>query len=146
MSESDHNEMVVPDAIKKKDFELSKRVRKEQRRIKNLLKAAGVPEHHIKLREAMIGNVAWMKIKLDDAREAIRSSELIVEYDNGGGQKGIRENPFLKSYENLWRSYVNGMKIIFEALPESAADIKAKESEKPKTMLELVRNKHKKEA
>ena len=41
---------------------------------------------------------------------------------------------------------MNGMKIILEALPESAADIKAKESEKPKTMLELVRNKHKKEA
>lgn len=128
------------------EVDQKKRVRKEQRRITNLLKAAGVSEQSIKLREAMIGNVSWMKIKLDDAREAIKTSNIVISYDNGGGQKGIRENPLFKGYENLWRSYMNGMNSILNALPESAADIKAKESEKPKTMLELVRNKHKKEA
>lgn len=128
------------------EVDQKKRVRKEQRRITNLLKAAGVSEQSIKLREAMIGNVSWMKIKLDDARDAIKTSNIVISYDNGGGQKGIRENPLFKGYENLWRSYMNGMNSILNALPESAADIKAKESEKPKTMLELVRNKHKKEA
>lgn len=128
------------------EVDQKKRVRKEQRRITNLLKAAGVSEQSIKLREAMIGNVSWMKIKLDDAREAIKTSNIVISYDNGGGQKGIRENPLFKGYENLWRSYMNGMNSILNALPESAAEIKAKESEKPKTMLELVRNKHKKEA
>lgn len=128
------------------EVDQKKRVRKEQRRITNLLKAAGVSEQSIKLREAMIGNVSWMKIKLDDAREAIKTSNIVISYDNGGGQKGIRENPLFKGYENLWRSYMNGMNSILNALPESAANIKAKESEKPKTMLELVRNKHKKEA
>ena len=128
------------------EVDQKKRVRKEQRRITNLLKAAGVSEQSIKLREAMIGNVSWMKIKLDDAREAIKTSNIVISYDNGGGQKGIRENPLFKGYENLWRSYMNGMNSILNALPESASDIKAKESEKPKTMLELVRNKHKKEA
>lgn len=128
------------------EVDQKKRVRKEQRRITNLLKAAGVSEQSIKLREAMIGNVSWMKIKLDDAREAIKTSNIVISYDNGGGQKGIRENPLFKGYENLWRSYMNGMNSILNALPESAEDIKAKETEKPKTMLELVRNKHKKEA
>lgn len=128
------------------EVDQKKRVRKEQRRITNLLKAAGVSEQSIKLREAMIVNVAWMKIKLDDARDAIKTSNIVISYDNGGGQKGIRENPLFKGYENLWRSYMNGMNSILNALPESAANIKAKESEKPKTMLELVRNKHKKEA
>lgn len=123
-----------------------KRVQKERRRIVNLLKAAGVSDKSIKLREAIIGNVAWMKIKLDDAREAIKTSNIVISYDNGGGQKGIRENPLYKGYENLWRSYMNGMNSILNALPESAADVRAKETEKPKTMLELVRNKHKKEA
>ncbi len=123
-----------------------KRVQKERRRIVNILKAAGVSDKSIKLREAIIGNVAWMKIKLDDAREAIKTSNIVISYDNGGGQKGIRENPLYKGYENLWRSYMNGMNSILNALPESAADVRAKETEKPKTMLELVRNKHKKEA
>lgn len=126
--------------------EQEKRVQKERRRIVNILKAAGVSDKSIKLREAIIGNVAWMKIKLDDAREAIKTSNIVISYDNGGGQKGIRENPLYKGYENLWRSYMNGMNSILNALPESAADVRAKEVEKPKTMLELVRNKHKKEA
>lgn len=128
------------------EVDQKKRVRKEQRRITNLLKAAGVSEQSIKLREAMIGNVSWMKIKLDDAREAIKNSNIVISYDNGGGQKGIRENPLFKGYENLWRSYMNGMNSILNALPESASEIKEKESEKPKTMLELVRNKHRKDA
>lgn len=123
-----------------------KRVQKERRRIVNILKAAGVAEHEIKIRDPMIENVAWMKIKLDDSRDAIKTSKIVISYDNGGGQKGIRENPLFKGYENLWRSYMNGMSAILEALPESAADLKTKESEKPKTMLELVRTKHKLDA
>ena len=35
----------------------------------------------------------------------IPEESLVVEYDNGGGQRGIRENPFYPAYEKLLMSY-----------------------------------------
>jgi hypothetical protein len=99
----------------------------------------------MKLLEPIVINTAWMKVKLDDAREAIKNSNIVISYDNGGGQKGIRENPLFKGYESLWRSYMAGMAKLLESLPQEQIE-QAAEIEKPVTMLELVRNKHREKA
>ena len=112
----------------------------EIKRLTSILKDAGVSEKRIKALGAVIENTAWMKEKLDDARERISDSSVAISYDNGGGQKGIRENPLYKGYESLWRSYMAGMDRILSTLPDE--EIKKEELEKPKTMLELVREKH----
>ena len=117
----------------------------ESQRIIDLLNGYNVNEHRINMLSSVIENVSWMKVKLDKTREAIKTSSVVIPYDNGGGQKGIRENPLFKGYESLWKSYISGMEKILAALPAEAQAIK-EEVEKPKTMLELVRNKHKKEA
>lgn len=120
---------------------------KEKRRLKKLLQEAGVSESRIKMLQPVIENTAWMKAKLDDAREQIRGSSVAVPYNNGGGQKGIRENPLFKGYENLWRSYMTGMQKILEALPAEVQQEEEKEVvENPRTVLEIVRSKHKREA
>ena len=123
-----------------------KRANKERNRIKRLLVDAGISDKRMKILEPIIQNTAWMKAKLDDARDAISDSQVVVEYDNGGGQKGSHENPLFKGYENLWRSYMQGMTKIIESLPEEVAAAEAEEAEKPKTILELVRKKHEREA
>jgi hypothetical protein len=105
-----------------------------------LLNEVGISAKKMKLLEPIVLNTAWMKVKLDDAREAIKNSNIVISYDNGGGQKGIRENPLYKGYESLWRSYMAGMDRILSTLPDE--EIKKEELEKPKTMLELVREKH----
>ena len=117
----------------------------EAQRIIDLLNGYNVNKHRINMLSSVIENVSWMKVKLDKTREAIKTSSVVIPYDNGGGQKGIRENPLFKGYESLWKSYISGMEKILAALPAEAQAIK-EEVEKPKTMLELVRNKHKKEA
>lgn len=127
------------------DLEITKRAKKEQRRIQKLLSDIGISEKRMKLLEPVILNTAWMKAKLDDAREAIKNSQIVISYDNGGGQKGIRENPLFKGYESLWRSYMAGMGKILDSLPQEQIE-QAVEIEKPATMLELVRKKHRKEA
>lgn len=128
------------------NYELKERAEEEQNRITDLLMDVGISERRRKMMEPIIVNTAWMKAKLDDAREAIKQSNIVITYDNGGGQKGIRENPLFKGYESLWKSYMQGMSKILDCLPQEACEIKAMELEKPKTMLELVRNRHAKEA
>lgn len=128
------------------EIELKERAEQEQNRIIELLKDIGISEKRQQMLEPIIENTAWMKAKLDDAREAIKHSNIVISYDNGGGQKGIRENPLFKGYESLWKAYMQGMTKILDCLPQEACEIKAVELERPKTMLELVRNRHAKEA
>ena len=127
------------------ETEIKARAEEEQRRIADLLNEVGISDKRQKLLEPIILNTAWMKAKLDDAREAIKNSNIVISYDNGGGQKGIRENPLFKGYESLWRSYMAGMSKILDALPQEAIE-QSVEVEKPTPMLELVRNKHRKDA
>lgn len=118
----------------------------ESERIKTLLTDCGVDENRVNMLLPVIENTSWMKVKLDEAREKIKTSSVVIPYDNGGGQTGLRENPLFKGYESLFKSYMGGLKQIMDAMPEQAFDVKEVELEKPKTMLELVRSKHKKEA
>lgn len=55
-------------------------------------------------------NVLWMEIKLAEARAMIGDSSLVVGYDNGGGQKGIRRNPAFDAYNALLSSYTKALK------------------------------------
>jgi hypothetical protein len=100
----------------------------------------------MKFLEPIILNTAWMKAKLDDAREAIKNSNIVIAYDNGGNQRGIRINPLFTGYEALWKSYMAGMNKILDCLPAEQIEIETQVVESPKTMLELVRNKHIKDA
>ena len=128
------------------ETEIKARAEEEQQRIADLLDEVGISDKRRKLLEPIILNTAWMKAKLDDAREAIKNSNIVISYDNGGNQKGIRINPLFTGYESLWKSYITGMTKIFDCLPKEEISEKANVVEAPKTMLELVREKHKKDA
>jgi len=128
------------------DKEIKGRADAEVNRITELLIDAGISERRIKLLNPVIVNTAWMKAKLDDAREAVKNSQIVIAYDNGGNQKGIRINPLFTGYEALWKSYMSGMTKILECLPDEKIEAETKVVENPKSMLEIVRNKHKKDA
>lgn len=115
----------------------------EKERIRQLLFSCSVKDKKIEMLDPIIENTAWMKAKLDDAREAVKNSNVVVKYSNGGGQEGIHENPIFKGYYNLWKSYMSGMSKIIDALPPEKAAAEQEAAEAPKTVLELVRDKHK---
>ena len=128
------------------DTEIKARAEEEQKRILDLLSDVGISDKRMRLLEPIILNTAWMKAKLDDAREAIKNSNIVISYDNGGGQKGIRENPLFKGYESLFRSYMTGMGKILDSLPQEVVEQATENAVKPTSMLEIVRERHKKEA
>ena len=43
--------------------------------------------------------------------EHMEYESLIIGYDNGGGQSGIRENPYYPAYEKLLASYVKTLQV-----------------------------------
>lgn len=57
------------------------------------------------LAEELAKNVLWMADKLAEARRVIASSSVVIPYDNGGGQRGVRKNPAFESYNALLSQY-----------------------------------------
>ena len=117
------------------------RTAKEIRRLNKMLRDGGAGDGCIKSLRPIVENTAWMKAKLDDARAEIRDGQIAVEYDNGGGQKGVRENPLFKGYESLWKAYMLGMARLLDAMPEADAAKAEKEQADqaaPATVLDLV--------
>lgn len=118
--------------------------RKELKRLTGILE--GITPEKAETLKPVAENTAWIKVQLDRARELIADSEMIVEYDNGGGQTGIRENPAFKAYEALWKAYISGIAKLLDAVGTKAAECGGTEPEKPENVLELIRAKHTKGA
>lgn len=126
------------------DDALKARADKEQNRILDILTDAGISDRRMKVLTPIIENVSWMRAKLDDSRSLIKNSNIVVPYDNGGGQKGIRENPAFKGYEALWKAYMQGMNRILDTLPPEAVQEVTDTEIKPQTVLDTIRSKHNK--
>ena len=127
------------------DTDLKARASEEKKRIIAILKDAGISKRRMDMLKPVIENVSWMRAKLDDSRELIKNSNIVMPYDNGGGQRGIRENPAFKGYESLWKAYMQGMNRILDTLPPEQIDV-AVEDVKPQTVLDTIRAKHSKPA
>lgn len=70
-------------------------------------------------------SVLFMADKLKESRELMKDEPLVIDYDNGGGQKGIRENPHYTAFEKLMASYTKSLdqlaKIIEKGTPARKA-------------------------
>ncbi len=126
------------------DSELKARASEEKKRIIAILKEANISKRRMEMLKPVIENVSWMRAKLDDSRQLIKHSNIVVPYDNGGGQRGIRENPAFKGYESLWKAYMQGMNRILDTLPPEQIQEAAVPDIRPQTVLDTIRNKHSK--
>lgn len=55
-----------------------------------------------------------MAAKLEESRKAMIDEPLVVPYDNGGGQTGIRENPHYVAFEHLVTAYNKSLRQLTE--------------------------------
>ena len=95
-----------------------RQVNKEHKRLEALLDRADVPQQQRDVLAPVIDNMAWQRVKLDEARQQMQDANIVCHYDNGGGQAGERENPIFKAYINLWRAYMIGLEKYTSYLPK----------------------------
>lgn len=65
-------------------------------------------------------SVLFMAAKLEESRKAMTNEPLVVPYDNGGGQSGIRENPHFTAYEKLMATYSKSLRHLAEIVEKGA--------------------------
>lgn len=98
------------------------KVIQEHERLVALLDKANVPQQQRNVLAPVIDNMAWQRIKLDETREEMQNASVVCDYNNGGGQTGVRENPIFKAYINLWRAYMVGLEKYTSYLPKELQD------------------------
>lgn len=79
--------------------------------------------------ETLETEVLWQAEKLEEARKLIKNASIVIAYDNGGGQTGIRKNPAFEMYFSLFKSFLRGVASLDEMLkdaPPTSAAAKAK--------------------
>lgn len=74
---------------------------------------AGVKTLHNEALE-LAESVLFMAEKLKESRELMANEPLVIDYDNGGGQKGIRENPHYVAFEHLMATYTKALRQLTE--------------------------------
>lgn len=57
-------------------------------------------------------------------REALDKQPTIITYDNGGGQKGLRENPYLATYNKLVTRHADLCMKLVKLIPGEAEDVR----------------------
>lgn len=101
---------------------------------KELVKSVGGSMHGQALELAE--NVLFMAAKLDEARDLADDAALVIEYDNGGGQKGTRKNPLFDAYHSMLASYCKALSMLCDVLEKHGAA-----SEDTETALDDLRSK-----
>lgn len=73
--------------------------------------------------EVLANQILFMADKLEESREHLKDQDLVIDYDNGGGQSGIRENPEFVAYHKLLTSFNKSMTQLREIIGNGSADV-----------------------
>lgn len=81
---------------------------------------AGVPDKLRPYATELAENVVFQCGKLAETRKAMAKSnqQLIVAYNNGGGQSGVRKNPIYEAYNQLMANYRKSLAQLTDLLRE----------------------------
>lgn len=93
-------------------------------RVKQLL--ADIPNSKKQQAQQLAEHAIAIEEKLNETRDKIWNMDIVIPYDNGGGQMGLRENPAYKAYSSLLSQYQKVLTQINSM----------KEEEKPSTMFD----------
>jgi len=112
------NEEFLSDYDPKHAEQIARRVESERKKLTELI--ADVDAKKKKAAAPLVKNAAFMRVKLDELMQTLMSQTPIIPYDNGGGQKGIREHPGFTAYNKLFNSFSKCIKQLCDLLPSTA--------------------------
>ena len=68
--------------------------------------------------------VVLMSDKIKESIDTLKDAPLVIPYDNGGGQQGIRENPQYTAFEKLMASYIKSLRQLNEIVEKGSQTTK----------------------
>lgn len=65
-----------------------------------------IPDERKEEATKLVEDILFIQDKLEAIKPTIGSTNVVITYNNGGGQSGIRENPAIIGYQKLLRTYL----------------------------------------
>lgn len=97
-------------------LEKQKRIKKVSR-LRKLFKE--IDENKKKLVMALIDDVAFLTVTMQDLRESIIREGTTVEYKNGENQYGTKQSPDAQLYLAMSQKQAQAMKILLDCMPKN---------------------------
>ena len=113
----------------KSDADLSKpeRIDREFKKLKTIFK--GLPKKNLKLFEAFLQNVAFMKAELEDLQKKVIKNGASEAYKNGNNQSGRKESADLQAYNSVMKNYTAAIKVLAAELDKLPQEMKTSKLE-----------------
>ncbi len=92
-----------------------KRISAELKKLNELYR--DLPENKKKLMSALIQNVAFMKVTLEELQATINLEGATDEYCNGANQFGRKQSANIQAYNSLIKNYTNAIEKLDKMLP-----------------------------
>ena len=77
---------------------------------------ASIPEPKRTFALELVVDLFFLQKKMDECRKQASSSTPVTEYDNGGGQTGVRVDPWVQAHKSLSADYRAALKQLTELL------------------------------
>ena len=88
---------------------------------------ASIPQPKRDFAVELVLDLMFLQKKMAECRKQANATPPVSEYDNGGGQTGVRVDPWVNAHKSLAGDYRAGLKQLTELLAETG-DEKAKSS------------------
>ena len=105
-------------AVLTADPEKLERVQQELDHLREIFK--DVNENKRDFVQRQIEQLAWFNVSIADLQAKVDQWGTLVSYDNGGGQSGVRENPYYPAYEKLLASYTKSLATLKDLIGDNA--------------------------
>ena len=83
------------DSAKKIVIGKEEEIKKEKKRLRRIFKE--IDANKLAFVTHQIDNLAWLNVSTKELKEKVDNDGTTVEYNNGGGQSGVRDNPDVKT-------------------------------------------------
>ena len=101
---------------------------------------ANIPDAYRAHATELVDQLEFMRNRLEDTRKNLDGAPLVMAYNNGGGQKGVRKNPGFDAYNSLMKTYIQALNELRDILGKqaSAAPVMLKFEKYAKTMKKVA--------
>lgn len=100
----------------------TRRTNTMKRKIKKILET--LPEDQRFIANEIASNFIFLSVRITELRETMDREEMVIRYDNGGGQTGLRENPSIAVYNKLVTRHADLCMKLAKLLPDGSEEAK----------------------
>lgn len=86
-----------------------------------------IDENKLKFVMTLIDRLAWLNVSVKELEESIDIEGTTIEYNNGGGQSGIKDNPDVKTLIQYTRNITTITKQLVDLVPPANKKSKLEE-------------------